>query len=301
MSITVLTTALWLSAIGADADVSAWATLEPPEIPYHHTASYVIVAEGPDAEELSITPPEMKAPGLEFSAGDTQIETLPNGRKRVRLKYTIDPIEVREHSIPPAAVQWGDGQELSLPTLRLRVRELSDAEREAAERFEDIEAPPVPASLAYPWIALGIAAVVLLAALGLFLLRRPPGELSVPPPKPWEVALQRLRELEQKRLPGFGKFDEYYVDLSAILRYYIEDRFHLRAPEQTTPEFLETARSGSDLTEPQQQTLADFLVHCDRVKFARYEPGPEEMEGHFDVVRSFVRETVPNETEEAAA
>jgi len=186
-------------------------------------------------------------------------------------------------------------------TPALRVRDLTDEERVEAERFAANEAPvslPRPWWLGWPfWAAVGAGVVALGGAVWWVLRHRTRAERIAAPALPWEVAYGRLRELDQRRLPHAGQFEPYYVDLSAILRYYIEDRFLLHAPEQTTPEFLEAASQSGVLSTDQQQTIAAFLRHCDRVKFARYEPTLTEMEQGFEVVLRFVDETVPRDQE----
>jgi hypothetical protein len=142
--------------------------------------------------------------------------------------------------------------------------------------------------------AVGAAAIAAVAALVAWLVVRRRRALPPPPPEPaWIVAERRLKELSSRGLPQAGKHEAYYVDLTAILRYYIEDRFHIRAPEQTTPEFLESASNSKRLTEEQQRVLSQLLRHGDRVKFAQYEPSVSEMDESFAVVMQFVRETVP--------
>jgi hypothetical protein len=123
---------------------------------------------------------------------------------------------------------------------------------------------------------------------------------------PWQVAKERLALLEARHLPQQGKFDAYYVDLSAILRYYIEGRFQLHAPERTTPEFLAETVGQSYFSPEQEVFLSRFLRLCDRVKFARFRPDLEEMARSFDEVALFIEDTIPRaapepEPEEAVA
>ncbi len=108
---------------------------------------------------------------------------------------------------------------------------------------------------------------------------------------PWEKALRRLRDLKSKDLPSQGLYEPYYVQLTWILRYYIEDRFHIHAPEQTTQEFIETTMKEKVLTPEQQKLLYSFLSHCDKVKFAQFVPTVEQMEAGFNLVWNFVEET----------
>jgi hypothetical protein len=119
------------------------------------------------------------------------------------------------------------------------------------------------------------------------------------------VAFRRLNILKARNLPTQGLYEAYYVDLSDILRHYIDDRFHLGAPELTTPEFIERARTRGIFTPEQQQMLYQLLRHCDYVKFAAAQPTLQQMEESYEIVRQFVQETTPRETEaevkEAAA
>ena len=102
-------------------------------------------------------------------------------------------------------------------------------------------------------------------------------------------AMQRLRELEQRGLPRTPEADAWYVELSDIVRRYVEDRYAVRAPELTTEEFLVEARrsfSGSH-----RDLLSAFLARCDRVKFARYSPDQRESSEALSAARQFLDET----------
>jgi hypothetical protein len=71
--------------------------------------------------------------------------------------------------------------------------------------------------------------------------------------------------------------------------------FNFRAPERTTEEFLREL-AGTDLLWPEQkESLGKFLESCDLVKFAKYEPGENELrELHASAVK-LVEETEPKE------
>ena len=68
--------------------------------------------------------------------------------------------------------------------------------------------------------------------------------------------------------------------VSSILRAYLEGRFGLRAPEQTTEEFLAAAEAEPAFDREQQRTLRAFLAACDAVKFARARPSAEPDRAH---------------------
>ena len=95
---------------------------------------------------------------------------------------------------------------------------------------------------------------------------------AVAPRPVHEVALEALAKLHAARLLEAGRHEEFYVRLSDIVRTYLEARFHLRAPEMTTEEFLQAAQRDPQLTPPQRSLLGTFLSEADLVKFARYVP-----------------------------
>ncbi len=106
----------------------------------------------------------------------------------------------------------------------------------------------------------------------------------------FDRAVARLDRLQRAGLPDETALDAWYVELSDIVRRYIEERFALRAPELTTEEFLfEAGRSA--LSKPHRALLSSFLENCDRVKFARYHPGQTESRQALDFARRFLTET----------
>ncbi len=148
------------------------------------------------------------------------------------------------------------------------------------------------------YAGIGLGALVLLGAGGFLAVRawqraaRRQVRISA-----YDRAMTRLRELEQRGLPSPGQgetapaIDIWYVELSAIVRRYLEDRYGLRAPELTTEEFLREAQRSGQLSSTHRNLLSDFLVRCDRVKFARYEPDEEESRQALASARSFLEET----------
>ena len=106
----------------------------------------------------------------------------------------------------------------------------------------------------------------------------------------FERALQRLRALEERGLPEAATVDAWYVELSDIVRRYIEDRHAVRAPELTTEEFLLEAHRSVAFSTAHRDLLSTFLGSCDRVKFARYSPGEDESRSALEAARRFLTE-----------
>ncbi len=106
-----------------------------------------------------------------------------------------------------------------------------------------------------------------------------------------EVALEALGKLRRARLLEDGRQPEFYVRLSAIVREYVERRFHVRAPEMTTEEFLRAAKVSRELPVEYRSRLGGFLGEADLVKFARHVPSAGQGERAFEAAEDFVTRT----------
>ena len=138
------------------------------------------------------------------------------------------------------------------------------------------------------WL-IGIAA---LSVMGLFLFRRLRAAARLRRRKTaYDKATARLVALERRGIPDADEADDWYVELSDIVRRYLEDRFVLRAPELTTEEFLNEAKRSPELSGPHREMLSSFLAQCDQVKFAGYRPGTVESKRALAEARAFVEET----------
>lgn len=273
-------------------------SLDPPITPFHRPSELHIRYVGDagaylDVKVLEKALKEMEQ--VEVKREDVPSESLEDGQLQQEIIFSLDPIMPGIHILPSILITAGEDA-LKLPLLLWQVRELNQAELDAVGTFEEIVMPPERplAEDERVWWLLAIVVALVAAGLGWWWLRNVRPEEKLPPPPAWDVAYRRLKELQSRKMPEQGKFERYYVDLSSILRYYIEDRYGVHAPEQTTQEFLEAATGK--LEEQHQAVLAEFLRHCDRVKFARYQPSMNEMKDSYEIVKNFVDQTVPRVT-----
>ena len=100
---------------------------------------------------------------------------------------------------------------------------------------------------------------------------------------PYEEALLKLNELDEKLLWQNNKIKEYYSELTEIIRGYIERELKVPALENTTDEVLEIIKDfkNSDTIETSKETIAklkDLLREADLVKFAKSKPLAIEIE-----------------------
>ena len=123
-------------------------------------------------------------------------------------------------------------------------RRSSGSEAPSLAKLEPMVPPqPVPQTIAIGWlVAAGLA--VVLAILGVVVLRRRKRRPVEPRRQtPEEIAQAALARLLAENLPARGLVKEFYLRLTGIVRQYVEDTTGIRAPEQTTEEFLRDMRS----------------------------------------------------------
>jgi hypothetical protein len=159
--------------------------------------------------------------------------------------------------------------------------------------IHDIKPPiDIPDPWLWLWLALGALAVLAIVLLVLWLWMRDRSRVPIVPPIPAHIRAKRALE---KALELIAQPKEFCVAVSNTVRHYLEERFNFHAPERTTEEFLRELGETNLLTPEQKESLGGFLESCDLVKFAKYEPGENELrELHSSAIR-LVEETEPAE------
>jgi len=117
---------------------------------------------------------------------------------------------------------------------------------------------------------------------------------------PIERAMYELEQLLKKGLPGRGFYKDFYVELTMVVRRYIERRHAVRAPNLTTDEFLRAARENPAFTREAIAELKNFLESADMVKFAGVEATPEMADAATGKARDYLT-TDSSQPQEGAA
>ena len=272
------------------------------------TVQVEVEVHAPEGVLVRLPDPEQFADsGFQVAPRTEPPALVGDGRTRHLRRFRLDPFLAGDYPIPELAVGWlapgGAPTGLSTGALTVRVSSvLGDAGAAAAGESpaaaEDLPelrevGDPIRAPLRWwrPALA-GMAALAVAAAVGAAIRRRRRVAASRPVPiePPGVVALRALDELERDPARK-ADLDRFYVTVSSILRVYLEGRFGLRAPEQTTEEFLAAAEAEPAFDREQQWTLRAFLAACDAVKFARARPSDEATARTIDTARGFVLAT----------
>ena len=150
-----------------------------------------------------------------------------------------------------------------------------------------------PLTIPNEWNWLWLAAVLAVVALAIFLWRRWKRRRDQMPSEPPVPAHVRAKLALEKALELIAQPKPFCILVSDTVRLYLEERFDFRAPERTTEEFLRELSESEWLTAEQKESLAKFLESCDLVKFAKYEPGENELRGLHSSALQLVEETRP--------
>ena len=164
-----------------------------------------------------------------------------------------------------------------------------------ANDIRDIK-PPMEISDGWAWLWWVLAALVTMAVL--FLVwrgwQKRRAQIVFVPPVPAHV---RAKQKLDEALALIAQPKPFVIAVSDTARAYLEERFNFRAPERTTEEFLREL-SGTDLlAKPQKESVGEFLQSCDLVKFAKYEPGEQELRELHGAALNLVEETKPAEVQ----
>ena len=164
---------------------------------------------------------------------------------------------------------------------------------------------PYAAPLTLKEVTPYILGIILIGAILFFILysikrKKKNKPIFAKPKKPKEpahiIALRELDRIKNEKIWQKGKIKEYYSEVTETLREYIEDRFEIRAMEQTSDETLESFRHRRDLLKEKSfEKLSSILKLADLVKFAKYKPLPDDDNMTLVNAYFFVNETKKEE------
>lgn len=249
---------------------------------------------------------EIKPPAFGDAVGDFLIRDYNEPPARVdepqvrRFHYQLEPAHAGRHLIRSVAIEFvdnrpdaeGRGQPALIETDPIEVNVTSELGEQAPDlaNLEPMLPPePLPGPAWTRWWPMALGCIAVLAAAIAWARRRRLRRTVEPPRRtPEEIAQAALLALLAEDLPARGLFKEFYLRLTGIVRQYIEDTTGLRAPEQTTEEFLRDMRSRDDFPAARAVRLAEFLEAADMVKYAGQQPGEGQVEEAVGRAREFV-------------
>jgi hypothetical protein len=137
------------------------------------------------------------------------------------------------------------------------------------------------------WL-LGTAAAIGVGILLWRLSGKVQREIQLRRMSPRERAMHELEDLLSRDLLGRHMVKEFYVELTMVVRRYIERRHGVRAPEQTTEEFLEAVQQDTRFAPATVARLRAFLEAADLVKFAAHRPDRDAIDHATQTARDYI-------------
>ncbi|MDR3695980.1 BatD family protein [Mucilaginibacter sp.] len=225
---------------------------------------------------------------------DTTYDQNDHRSLTVTQSYTITSFDAGTYTIPSFSIGTAGGV-LKTNTLTLQVETVKV---DTTKAIYDIKQP---ISVSYTfldwlkdnwyWVVLPLLAIALIIGLIWYLRKRPKAEpvvqVSKPAIPPHVIALNQLKELKGKKLWQQEEVKQYHIELSDIIREYLEKRYAIKTHEKTTDEIF-AGLKRIVITDENKGKLKQILVLADLVKFAKEKPLPAENEESLEIAIDFV-------------
>jgi hypothetical protein len=214
-------------------------------------------------------------------------------------RYRLEPESAGKHLIRSLAIDFsdlrsdseasGNKSRIESEPIELNITSEWGDQLPDLANLEPMIAPKDISSVWSWWWGVPIVLLASLASLAFWLTRkRSRTEINLPKQSPAEIANIQLALLLSEDLPGKRLFTEFYVRLTGIVRQYIEGTTGIRAPEQTTEEFLRDMHSVKVFSPEQSVRLQHFLEAADMVKYAGQQPDGEQIELSIARAKEFI-------------
>ena len=214
-------------------------------------------------------------------------------------RFVLTLYDLGEFILEPVTVQYrtAGGEERSTETNRLYLSVQSvDTSGKPKADIRDVKTV-MKLRGGWGWIFTLLAVLVLVVGGGIawwrWRNRSLEGEQPEGPPiSPEDEALIRLNRLFDSDLIRRGKLKEYFLELSEILRQYLERRFEILAVESTTSEIIRSLTSR-EISPSLLNKIQQVMESADFVKFAKWKPEPSEIVRINQMSKAFIEEARP--------
>ncbi len=221
--------------------------------------------------------------------GEIDSIKLDNDRLVLSQLYRITSFDSGLHYVPPIKFEVFDGElKRTVDTDPLSLNVINPFKDVNPEKgvtdIKGVQDAPFKLSEILELILLGIAILAVIAfavwlyfyykkkkqgTKGLFIKSKPDEPAHV-------IAIRELDKIKASKLWENNKIKEFYTSVSNTLREYIENRYEIPALEQTSIEILNDLKKSGSLDKDVFVHLNQILELSDLVKFAKFEPLPDE-------------------------
>jgi len=158
---------------------------------------------------------------------------------------------------------------------------------------------PVTFKELLPWIGGGLLAAAIIALAVWLIVRASKRKAEALKPKD-PAYIVALRELDKYRSDKYWAPDKqkaFYSGITDALKFYMDERFGVDAPEMTTAELFDALKSDKDITPEMYSSLKELFERADFVKFAKHIASEQENAAALPLAVRFVTTTYQTDLE----
>ncbi len=266
--------------------------------------------------------PAVMVPFELLTQPQTSALSAPDESRLLEISFDATCYETGDQVFPPIPAKWisEDGEQTdSVATephiihiqgvVPQEILAIADSTQQPYHLLQQNRARKIAYSVAefIPWALIILAAISVFFLIRWLIRRRKRDDEEViqgPPPRPpYEIAMEELDKLRDRKLYQSGEIKLYYSELSEIIRRYIEGRFGVPAMESTSFQLMrdiEIHLSNRNL----ESILESLLADADLAKFAKHRPDEDtcrkDLENTYILVNRTKPEPKPILSEEAA-
>lgn len=233
------------------------------------------------------------------------IDTVFNkDKKTITLKQdiTITSFDSGYFAIPPFYFMYGNDSTPNYVESNALLLHVENVKIDLKAEIKDIK-PIIEEPLTFkeilPYILFALGVLIAIALI-IYVVRRrkqnkPLFKMPEKPKIPAHIlALQKLNQLQDKKLWQTGSVKEFYSELTDILREYMEGQLHFDAMEMISDEIISELKSQNIDANLMKETQ-DVLQTADLVKFAKIKPLADENDRALNWGFHFVEFTKPTD------
>ncbi len=280
--------------------VSIAFSFAPPVVRLDRDTLLTIRITSPTNVTVKLPALENRVKGFTVAGSFDSHPVVRDGRSITERNVRLTPQLSPEYRIAPMAATWkqpGTGAEQWVPTKPVVLVAEPLTPGDPGKSIADARPPlwiypGLKGFLGYSLVVLGLAAL----GYGLWrLFRKVRRAVQLRRMSPRERALFELAELMAKNLIGHDHVKEFYFELTMIVRLYIERAHAIRAPEQTTEEFLTIVSQDPRFSRDVVRRLREFMQAADLVKYAGVQPSQLSVDNSITTAKTYI------ETDESQA
>lgn len=220
-----------------------------------------------------------------------------NGKKQISQEIQLAVYDTGMFEIPelPFVIHNGAVTD-TLKSLPLNLIIMPVAMDSTIHDIKSIYRMPLTVMEAVEYTIYLIAIVLMGFAVFYYLKRRKRKAVAqsskLPNEPPHIIALRELQKLADEKPWMHKQVKYFYIQLTDVLRKYLEYQFHIQALEQTTDEILASLKKNAALNTGDIKQLSEILRLADLVKFAKVIPEPSDSADQVNQSIQFVNSTL---------